>query len=176
MQSMSELLVSPPHGICRDAALFLAPAEGAYDNMAMRPRQNRWAIEAAIGMTPSCAEAPSSAVPCNRRLHGRPLNIVHAREKELSGKVVPFPRHGRGRFTAEMRDVLSRFAREVLNRQSLAFGLDSEGSECCRLDNGLVIGWDQGRLILTDTLSGYVDRGPFSSLDEICLLIADFSA
>jgi hypothetical protein len=75
-----------------------------------------------------------------------------------------------------MRDTLARFAREVLNSQSLAFGLDNEGSECCRLDNGLVIGWDRGRLVLTDTLSGYVDRGPFGGLDEICLLIADLAA
>ena len=88
------------------------------------------------------------------------------------GIVVQFPSSTGGQFTAEMRDVLVRFASRTPGIWPLLFGLDCNGAEFCRFANGLMIGWDRGRcMILTDTNSGYVDRGPFRSLDEVCLLI-----
>ncbi len=88
------------------------------------------------------------------------------------GIVVQFPSHVGGRFTPEMREILARFADETPGTLPLVFGKDGDETEFCCLANGLMIGWDRGRsLILTDTNSGYVDRGPFRSLAEVCLLI-----
>lgn len=89
------------------------------------------------------------------------------------GVVVQFPSRVSGRFTAEMREALARLADKTSGALPLVFGMDGDGTEFCCLANGLMIGWDRGRsLILTDTNSGYVDRGPFNSLAEVCLLIA----
>ena len=88
------------------------------------------------------------------------------------GVVVQFPGCGGRLFTARMRDVLVRLAETTPGLHPLSFGKDHDGSEVCRLGNGLSVGWDRRRLVLTDTVTGYVDRGPFESLDEICLLIA----
>ena len=68
---------------------------------------------------------------------------------------------------------LARFAACKPGVRPLLFGTDGDGSEFCQLADGLAVGWDRrGRLILTDTLTGYVDRGPFHDLDEVCLFLA----
>jgi hypothetical protein len=93
------------------------------------------------------------------------------------GRVVQFPRRARRQFTAEMRGRLAHFAATVPSFQPLVFGEDGDGSEFCCFANGFMVGWDRWqRLVLTDTLSGYVDRGPFDDLDEICLLIIYLTA
>ena len=145
--------------------------------MASRTQQSRRAAEAVAEAMPDCGETTSSAGPRVHRLHRVPLPLQRVGDEGASGKIVPFPGFVRGRFTAEMRGSLARFASEALNAQPLAFDADSEGAERCLLGNGLVIGWDrEHRLIVTDALSGYVDRGPFSSLDEIYALITYLSA
>lgn len=93
------------------------------------------------------------------------------------GMVVQFPRGAGGQFTAEMRRSLVRFAGRISGSHPLMFGKDGDGSEFCCLSNGLMVGWDRRqRLVLTDTLSGYVDHGPFRSLDEVCRLITCLTA
>jgi hypothetical protein len=93
------------------------------------------------------------------------------------GIVIPFPNASGARFTPAMRDTLQRFATTTLGALPVAFGVDGDGREFCCLANGLMIGWDRRcRLILTDTNSGFVDRGPFSTLDEIFLLVAYLAA
>ena len=94
------------------------------------------------------------------------------------GVVLQFPRFSaERRFTAEMRQTILRFAARAPSALPAAFDTDSDGAEVCRLANGLVIGWDKWhRLVLTDTVSGFVDRGPFKSVDEICTLIAYLAA
>lgn len=88
------------------------------------------------------------------------------------GIVVQFPSRASRRFTAEMRGVLARFADETPGTLPLVFGKDGDGAEFCCLANGLMISWDDTHsLILTDTNSGYIDRGPFRSLAEVCLLV-----
>lgn len=89
------------------------------------------------------------------------------------GTIVQFPGRTGGQLTAEMRSSLARFTAKMPGTQPLVFGKDGEGSEFCYLANGLLISCDRRqRLVLTDTLSGYVDTGPFDSLDEIYPLIA----
>ena len=94
------------------------------------------------------------------------------------GVVLQFPGvSAERRFTPPMRDTLARFAVQAPGAFPLAFGTDSDGAEFCRLANGLMIGWDRRhRLVLTDTSSGFVDRGPFNSVDEVCLLLAYLAA
>lgn len=93
------------------------------------------------------------------------------------GIVVQFPRRFAGQFTAEMRSTLARYAAAVSGALPIAFGKEKDGTEFCSLANGLLISWDrQGRLILTDTKSGYVDRGPFQSVEEIGLILAYIAA
>jgi hypothetical protein len=93
------------------------------------------------------------------------------------GVVVQFPGRGAGRFTPEMRETLHRFAVATPGALPVAFGTDGDGREFCCLANGLMIGWDRRqRLILTDTSSGFVDCGPFSTLEEIFLLVAYLAA
>ena len=92
------------------------------------------------------------------------------------GTVVPFRGCARWRFTREMRSSLMRFAARYRNVLPLRFGVDASGAEFCCLANGLTISWDRGcGLVLTDTFDGYVDRGPFHSLDEVCLFAAYLS-
>lgn len=93
------------------------------------------------------------------------------------GVVVQFPGVSAGRFTPEMRETLHRIARGTPGAFPMVFGVDGDGAEFCCLANGLMIGWDRRRrLVLTDTSSGFVDSGPFKSLDEVCLLIAYLAA
>ena len=94
------------------------------------------------------------------------------------GVLLQFPRlSAERRFTAEMRQIILRFAARAPGALPAVFEADSDGTEVCRLANGLVIGWDERhRLMLTDTVSGFVDRGPFKSVDEICTLIAYLAA
>jgi hypothetical protein len=93
------------------------------------------------------------------------------------GVVVQFPRCGAGRFTPEMRSTLAQHAAEAPGTLPLVFGKDGDGAEFCCLPNGLMIGWDcRGRMVLTDTTSGFVDRGPFSSVDEVFLIVAYLTA
>ena len=94
------------------------------------------------------------------------------------GVLLQFPKLStERRFTAEMRQTILRFAARAPGALPAAFDADSEGTEVCRLANGLVIGWDKRhRLVLTDTVSGFVDRGPFESVDEVCTLIAYLAA
>ncbi len=88
------------------------------------------------------------------------------------GTVVQFRRYWGELFTPEMRNSLVRLAAGTPGAQPVVFGKDGDGSEFCCLGNGLMVGWDRRRrLVLTDTLSGYVDHGPFESLEEICLLV-----
>ncbi len=88
------------------------------------------------------------------------------------GMVVQFPTRKGGCFSMEMRGGLVRFAAKRPGIHPIEFGKEPDGSEFCRLGSGITVGWDQEhRLILTDTASGYVDRGPFNSLDDVCLLI-----
>lgn len=93
------------------------------------------------------------------------------------GVVVQFPRCSAGRFTPEMRSTLARHAARAPGALPLVFGTGADGSEFCRFANGLMIGWDRrGELTLTDTASGFVDHGPFHSVDEICLIVAYIAA
>ncbi len=93
------------------------------------------------------------------------------------GVVIPFPRPVAGQFTAEMRSTLARYAAATPGTLPLAFGKTRDGTEFCRFANGLMISRDgSGSLVLTDTASGYVDRGPFDSMDEICLVISYIAA
>ena len=89
------------------------------------------------------------------------------------GIVVQFPGRARGRFTPEVRDDLTRLAPKVRGALPLRFGVDANGAEFCCFANGLMVGWDREcGLVLTDTRDGYVDRGPFDSVDEVCLFAA----
>jgi hypothetical protein len=89
------------------------------------------------------------------------------------GTVVQFPVRRGGTFTPEMRSSLAHLAAWTPGLRPLLFGTDGDGSEFCCLANGLMVGWDrERRLVLTDTLSGYVDRGPFYGLAEVCCIIA----
>ncbi len=93
------------------------------------------------------------------------------------GVVLQFPRLIDRQFTPEMRDLLARHAAAAPCALPLTFGKDADGLEFCRLANGLMISWDRrGRLVLADTASGFVDRGPFNSVDEICLILAYLAA
>ena len=93
------------------------------------------------------------------------------------GIVVQFPSRTGRQFTAEMQDVLVRLAGKTLGALPVVFGKDGDEAEFCCFANGLMIGWDRrGCLVLTDTASGYVDRGPFRSLDEVCLLVTYLAA
>lgn len=86
--------------------------------------------------------------------------------------VLQFPVRKRGRFDPATRAYLTRLAARMPGLQPLSFGFDERGVEWCRFGNGLVMSLEKSdRMILTDTFSGYVDHGPFDSLDEICLLI-----
>ena len=93
------------------------------------------------------------------------------------GAVLQFPVRKRGRFDAETRAHLARLAARMPGIQPVSFGYDERGAEWCRFGNGLMMSWEQpGRIILTDTVSGYVDHGPFDSLDEVCGLILGLNA
>lgn len=94
------------------------------------------------------------------------------------GVVVQFPGcFADRRFTPEMRQTILRYAGAAPGALPAAFGADGDGVEVCDLANGLRIGWDRWhRLILVDTVSGFVDRGPFRSVDEICILVAYLAA
>ena len=93
------------------------------------------------------------------------------------GIVVQFPGRVPGRFTQDMRDTLVRFASGIPDAFPLMFGKDGDGDEFCCLGNGLMIGCDRrNRLVVTDTSSGFVDRGPFNSIQEVCLLLACIAA
>ena len=93
------------------------------------------------------------------------------------GVVVQFPRRLVGQFTPAMRSTLTRHAAAAPGALPLTFDKDSDGTEFCHLANGLMISWDRrGRLVLTDTASGFVDLGPFNSVDEICLILAYLAA
>lgn len=89
------------------------------------------------------------------------------------GIVVQFPGRSRRRFTPEIRGDLERLAPRVRGAEPIRFGVDASGAEVCRLANGLMVGWDhECGLILIDTHDGYVDRGPFHGVDEVCLFAA----
>ena len=93
------------------------------------------------------------------------------------GVVIQFPRPVAGQFTPEMRSTLTRYAAAAPGALPLAFGKNHDRTEFCRFSNGLMISLDRtGSLVLTDTATGYVDRGPFDSVDEICLVIAYIAA
>lgn len=93
------------------------------------------------------------------------------------GTVVPFPRLVVRQFTPQMRRTLSLHAAAAPGASPVVFGTDGDGAEFCCLANGLTISWDRrGRLLLTDTASGFVDRGPFQGVDEICLVLAYLAA
>jgi hypothetical protein len=93
------------------------------------------------------------------------------------GVVVPFPGRSPSYFTPEMRSTLARHAAGAPGALPLAFGKGGDGAEFCHFANGLMIGWDRaGRMVLTDTTSGFVDRGPFNSVDEVCLILAYLAA
>ena len=93
------------------------------------------------------------------------------------GIVVQFPGRMAGRFTPEMQDALASFAAEMPGACPVVFGKDGDGDEFCCLGNGLMVGWDRRcHLVVTDTSSGFVDRGPFRSIHEVCLLIACLAA
>lgn len=77
------------------------------------------------------------------------------------------------RFTEKMRGSLACFAAHRPDAWPLLFGKDDDDAEFCRLGDGLMVGWDREcRLVLTDTMSGSVDCGPFHDLDEICFFLA----
>ena len=93
------------------------------------------------------------------------------------GVVLQFPLGTSGRFGADMRDVLARFAARTPGVRPLSFGVAADGSEICRFGNCLVVGWDgRHRLILTDALSGYIDRGPFNGLDDVLAVVEYLSS
>lgn len=81
-----------------------------------------------------------------------------------------------GQFTPEMRRRLAVLATAVPAYQPLVFGVDENGLECCRFADCLMVGWTrERRLMLIDATSGYVDHGPFDSLDEVCSVIASLT-
>lgn len=106
-----------------------------------------------------------------------PTGPVADGDHRNGGMVLQFPVRKRGRFDAKTRAHLGRLAARIPAIQPLLFGYDEQGAEWCRFGNGLVMSWEKpDRMILTDTFSGYVDRGPFDSLDEICLLVMGLDA
>ncbi len=89
------------------------------------------------------------------------------------GMVVQFPGRVGGRFTPAVRDDLTRLAPRVRGALPLRFGVDANDAEFCGFANGLMVSWDREcGLVLISTLDGYVDRGPFDSVDEVCLFAA----
>lgn len=92
------------------------------------------------------------------------------------GVIMLFRKPLERRFTPEMRNMLTRMIDQTPGARPAVFGHDETGAEFCCLANGLQIGLDdKGKLILTDTYSGFVDHGPFNTMAEICLLIAYLS-
>ena len=88
------------------------------------------------------------------------------------GVVVQFPIGAGGRFGADMRDALGRFAARTPGVQPLSFDETGDGSVVCRFGNGLMIGRDRRRrLILIDASSGYIDHGPFDGLEEVLSVV-----
>lgn len=92
------------------------------------------------------------------------------------GVIMLFRKPLANHFTPEMRDMLSHAIEQTQGARPAVFGHDDTGAEFCCLANGLQIALDgEGKLILTDTYSGFVDHGPFNNMAEICLLIAYLS-
>ncbi|HEY0204821.1 MAG TPA: hypothetical protein VGC15_11810 [Acetobacteraceae bacterium] len=89
------------------------------------------------------------------------------------GALLQFPGRIPGTFTPEMRNSLVAFALVMPGMRPVVFDIDGNGNETCQIADHVMIGWDckQG-LFLSDMRSGFVDHGPFRSVDEICGLIA----
>lgn len=88
------------------------------------------------------------------------------------GVLLRFPEVAEGDFVADMGRNLGRFAKTAPGIFPVQFSVQDDGAESCRLTNGFTIGRDaERRYTITDDCSGYVDRGPFTSLYEVCRLI-----
>lgn len=91
--------------------------------------------------------------------------------------ILSLPGRTRWTFTPEMRNSLVAFALSMPGMLPIVFDVDKAGSEVCRMADHVVIGWDcRHGLFLRDMRSGFVDHGPFKSVDEICGLIAYIGA
>lgn len=91
--------------------------------------------------------------------------------------ILQFPSRAVRRFTQPMRAALDQLAACTPGAAPVMFLENPDGSETCLLGAGLQIDWDRaGRLVLTDTVSGFVDRGPFGDLDDVCLLVSYLAA
>ena len=92
------------------------------------------------------------------------------------GVLLTFPGHVPGMFTPEMRNSLVAFASTIPGMRPIVFDVDKTGNETCQMANLVTIGWDRKQcLFLSDMRSGFVDHGPFGTIDEICGLIAYLS-
>lgn len=121
-------------------------------------------------MTPERRVLKLNPPVCPKR--GRSGQSWSSGEKPGTGTIVPFPVPRAGSFGAEIRCGLSWFAARTPGIRPLSFGEAADGSEFCHLGNGLTVAWNRnGDLVLTDTFSGYVDHGPFDSLDDVCSII-----
>ena len=89
------------------------------------------------------------------------------------GMLLPFPGRSLGTFTLEMRSSLVAFALSMPGMHPIVFDVDEVGNETCQMADHVRIGWDCKQcLFLRDMRSGFIDHGPFRSVDEICGLIA----
>lgn len=91
--------------------------------------------------------------------------------------ILQFPSRAGRRFTPVMRDALARLAERTPSAAPVLFLENPDGSDTCLLGSSLQVDWDRaGRLVLTDAVSGFVDRGPFTGLDEVCALVSYLAA
>ena len=89
------------------------------------------------------------------------------------GAILPFPLPIPGMFTPEMRNSLVVFGLALPGMRPVMFELDEVGNEVCRMADCIAIGWDRRQsLCVSDVQSGFVDHGPFESVDEVFDLIA----
>ena len=88
-------------------------------------------------------------------------------------EVLPFPRPAAAAFAEEVRLDLARTCTGSFSPFLVRCEASGDGAETCRLSSGLVIGRDAGgRLWVGDSRTGFVNRGPFASVHEICEVVA----
>ena len=87
--------------------------------------------------------------------------------------MLPFPVPAAASFVQEVQFDLARACTGRCSPFPIQCEASGDGAETCRLATGLVIGRDVGgRLWVGDSRTGFVDRGPFGSVREICEVVA----
>lgn len=88
-------------------------------------------------------------------------------------EVLPFPAPEAATFAEKVRLDLARMCTGRRSPFPIRCEASGDGAETCRLSSGLVIGRDAGgRLWVSDSRTGFVDRGPFASVHQICEVVA----